>query len=79
VRDLRVELNAYQLLVNKFWWELQKGLNTKDRLGLVGNTGKLAVLGGGNGLEAIRQLNDLVEVAHDDWINVRYTLGHNII
>lgn len=32
----------------------------------MGDTSKLAVLGGSNGLEAIGQLDDLVEMAHDD-------------
>ncbi len=34
----------------------------------MGNTSKLAVLGGGNDLEAFGQVNNLVEVAHDNYM-----------
>ena len=37
---------------------------TKDGHRLVGNASKLAVLSGGNGLEALGQMDKLVEMTH---------------
>lgn len=41
-------------------------LDTVDGLGLVGNTSVRGVGGGGNGVEALGQLGELVTVAHPD-------------
>ena len=46
---------------------LREDAHTEDGQRLVGDAGKLAVLRGGNGLEAVGQMNDLVKMAHHNY------------
>lgn len=72
-----MELNACRSRLSaKVSKPLESG-HTEDRLSLMSNTSKLAVLSSGDGLETLRQVNNLVEMAHDNYYHkVRYTSGH---
>ena len=55
---------------------LERRTHTEDRQTLVGNASKLAVLGGGNGLEAVGQRNNLVKMTHYNYNQRKSDLHH---